>query len=340
MKCKQKAASGHNERTGPRSGLPGPRPRPKGVVIVMGPTASGKSDMAVDLAEAFDGVVINADSMQIYRELALITARPSPEETERAPHRLYGIRSVVDGCSAAEWAELAAREVDAALAAGKLPIVVGGTGLYIRALTHGLAPVPDIPDALRAEARALLARDGAQALHRRLRDLDPAMAARLNPGDSQRLVRAYEVFRATGSSLAEWQRRHPAEPPLRHPYTTVGLIPEREALYARCNARFDRMIEAGALDEVRALAAMRLAPDTPALRAVGVPDLMAAVNGERTVEEAVAAAKQATRRYAKRQLTWLRRQVELDMTIFAQYSERSREKIFTHVYEFLLTLGI
>lgn len=130
----------------------------------MGPTASGKSDLAVDLAVAFDGVVINADSMQIYSELAVITARPSPEETARAPHRLYGIRSVAEGCSAAQWADMAAREVDEALAAGKLPIVVGGTGLYIRALTHGLAPVPEIPDAVRAEARALLAREGAEAL--------------------------------------------------------------------------------------------------------------------------------------------------------------------------------
>lgn len=216
----------------------------------------------------------------------------------------------------------------------------GGTGLYIRALTHGLAPVPEIPDAVRAEARALLAREGAEALHRRLRDLDPTMAARLNPGDSQRLVRAYEVFRATGSSLAEWQRQHPAMPPLRHPHITIALIPERETLYARCNERFDRMIEAGALEEVRALADMDLPPDTPALRAVGVPELMAAVRGDCTVEEAVAAAKQATRRYAKRQLTWLRHKVELDVVEIAQYSERSRERIFTHIYEFLLTSGI
>lgn len=306
----------------------------------MGPTASGKSDLALDLAEAFDGVVINADSMQVYRELALLTARPSAEEMARAPHRLYAIRSVAQGCSAAEWAMLAAAEIDAALADGKLPIVVGGTGLYIRALTQGLAPVPDIPDTVRAEARGLLDREGPEALHRRLSEIDPVMGARLNPGDGQRLVRAFEVMRATGTSLAEWQRRHPAEPPLRHPFTTIALLPDREVLYARCDARFDRMVESGVLDEVRALAAMDLPPDTPALRAVGVPELMAAVRGERGLDDAVAAAQQATRRYAKRQLTWLRHQVELDSTLFAQYSERLREKIFTHVYEFLLTLGI
>lgn len=308
------------------------------LLTVAGPTASGKSALALGLAQAFDGVVINADSMQVYRELRVLTARPTVEEEALAPHRLYGVLPGAEVCSAGRWAEMAAAEVRAAWAAGKVPILCGGTGLYIHALTVGLSPIPAIPEAVRAAARDDMAALGNPAFHARLAAADPVMGARLNVGDTQRTIRAWEVLKATGRSLADWQ----ADPPVRlieSSVFTVLLEPPREVLYARCDARFAAMMEAGALDEVRALDALGLPPDAPVMKALGVPELRAYLHGQTGIDAAVAKAQQTTRNFAKRQGTWFRGQLRADMTLQAQYSESFNDQIFAKVRHFLLTTG-
>jgi tRNA dimethylallyltransferase len=276
-------------------------------ILIAGPTASGKSAAALALAERLGGIVINADSMQVYRELSILTARPKIGDEARAPHRLYGTVPAGEAYSVGRWLEAAARAIEAAKLEGRLPILVGGTGLYFKALLEGLAPVPDIPPEIRADWRERAKALGAEGLYRELAACDPAMASRLKPSDPQRLVRALEVIDATGISLGEWQGGN-ASPVL--PAETVAklvIAPEREALYAAIDARFDAMIAAGALEEVRALAALGLDPGLPAMRAHGVRELAAYLGGACSLEEAVVKAKTETRRYAKRQTTWLRR---------------------------------
>lgn len=313
------------------------KPANEPILIVAGPTGSGKSALAMDAAGEFDGVVINADSMQVYRELRLLTARPSVEDEARVPHRLFGVLPPAEVCSVGRWLAMAADEIAAAHSQGKLPVVVGGTGLYLKALTEGLAAVPDIPEAVREDARALHRRLGGDAFRDRLAELDPGAAARLPAGDSQRLIRAYEVVAATGRTLADWHRQEPAVPAVDARFATIVLSPRREALYAAVNARFDAMIGAGALDEVRELAALGLDPALPAMKAVGVKELAAHLRGETGLEEACAAAKQATRNFAKRQWTWLRHQLGPADMAFEQYSERLSPKMFSFIRQFLLT---
>lgn len=276
-------------------------------ILIAGPTASGKSEAALILAERLNGIVINADSMQVYRELAVLTARPSQADLKRAPHRLYGIVSASEAYSAGRWLKDAVRAIAEAEGAGKVPILVGGTGLYFKALLEGLAPVPDIPAEIRKAWRERAEAIGAKGLHRELAVRDPAMAAKLRPSDPQRLVRALEVINATGISLAEWQGGRAA--PVLPPEAALKLVvaPERDALYAKIDARFDRMIEQGALDEVRALLALGLDPGLPAMRAHGVRELAAYLAGAIGLEEAIAKAKIESRRYAKRQMTWAKR---------------------------------
>ncbi|MQX34972.1 tRNA (adenosine(37)-N6)-dimethylallyltransferase MiaA [Roseospira navarrensis] len=311
------------------------------LVLLAGPTASGKSRLALALAERLDGTVINADSAQVYRDLRIVSARPSEHDEARAPHRLYGVLDGGDVCSAARWADMAAAEVHAAWTAGRLPLVVGGTGLYMQALTEGLAAIPDIPPDVRAAARARLAARGTAAFHAELAARDPEMAARLDPGNSQRLARAWEVLEATGRSLAWWQRQPPAPPPLRARTLTVVLDPPRDALNAVIDARVEAMRAAGALDEVAALLARRLPPDRPVMRAVGVPHLAAHLRGDLTLPEAVARMQAATRQYAKRQRTWLRHRTQADVVAQpidpAQFSESLFEETFANVRRFLLT---
>ena len=281
------------------------------LVIVAGPTASGKSALALAVAEAFEGVVINADSMQVYQDLAVLTGRPGPADEARVPHRLYGFLPGGEACSVGRWRDLALAEIADAHRAGRLPVVAGGTGLYLRALERGLSPIPPIPKAERAAARARLAQLGAAAFHAALAARDPETAARLDPADGQRLARAWEVLEATGRPLSDWQRV-PAEgaPPYRR--LRLVLAPPRPALYAACDRRLGEMMEKGALEEVRHLLTLGLDPSLPIMKALGVPELRRHLAGETGREEAIAAARQATRRYAKRQLTWLRTQV-LDM---------------------------
>jgi tRNA dimethylallyltransferase len=310
---------------------------PRRAVAFGGPTASGKSAAALAAAKAFGGVVINADSMQVYRELAILTARPDAAAMAAAPHRLYGVLSAADACSAGRWRALALAEIDAALARGKPPILAGGTGLYLEALRDGLAPVPSIPDDVRERARALLLAEDGQALHSRLAKIDPAAAAALRPGDRQRIVRAWQVMTATGRSILDWQR---AAPPADDAVelTTFLFLPDRKALYAACDRRFEAMIAAGAIDEVKALLALGLDPGLPAMKAVGVREIAAYLGGEIARAEMIARGQQATRNYAKRQYTWFRRRVPAARIYHEQYSERLDRDIFTKIRESRLTL--
>jgi len=307
------------------------------VLIIAGPTGSGKSALAIDAAEEFGGVVINADSMQVYRDIRVLSARPSDDDQARVPHRLFGVFSAAEPCSAGLWLERARGEIEAVWAEMLLPIVVGGTGLYIKALTEGLAPVPDISEAARAEARAEFLRLGGPAFRDELTKLDPETAARVPASDGQRLVRAYEVVRATGRPLPEWQRQPSATSALQAQFQTVVLLPPRETLYAALDARFDAMLAANAADEVLALIERALDPSLPAMKALGVPELTAYLRGDMTIDAAAAAAKQATRNYAKRQMTWLRHQLEGATEMREQYSERLQPKIFSIIRQMLLT---
>ena len=311
---------------------------PGAAVILGGPTASGKSALALAIAQEFRGTVINADSLQVYRELPILTAQPSPATQAAVPHRLYGFLPALERCNAARWTTLARAEIGAALAENRLPIVVGGTGLYLRSLRHGLAPMPDIAEGVRDAAKARLAALGKAAFHAELVRRDPAMGARILPNDSQRMVRAWEVMEATGRSLADWQARQddPSENGVPR-FLTLVIMPERARLYAACDARFRAMVEEGALAEAASL--QSLEPGLPAYKALGLRELLGHVRGECTLEEAILAAQQATRRYAKRQMTWFRHQVadarQFPNETVGQFSER----IFREIYNFIRKSG-
>jgi tRNA dimethylallyltransferase len=307
------------------------------IVIIAGPTASGKSALALDAAEEFTGTVINADSMQVYRELRVLTARPTDGDEARVPHRLFGALPATEACSVGRWLGMARAEIEAARGAGRLPILVGGTGLYLKALTDGLAPVPGIPQGIRSEARRLHARLGGEAFRAELAKVDAEAARRLEAGDSQRLIRAFEVVRATGHPLADWQRQGAGGPATDARFATIVLAPPRDALYAAIDARLDTMIEEGALDEVAALDRLGLDAGLPAAKAVGVPELRRHLRGEITLDEALDSAKRASRNFAKRQLTWLRHQMPGAHVVPAQYSESLRPEIFSFICQFLLT---
>ena len=278
-------------------------------VLIAGPTASGKSALALELAQRTDGVIVNTDSMQVYRDLHIITARPTPEEEAQAPHRLYGHVDAAVNFSAGAWVKDAAKVLAEAQAENRLPIFVGGSGLYFKALTSGLSTVPPIPAGVREGVRARLERDGVEALHAELARRDPAAAERLKPRDRTRIARALEVIEATSRSLSDWHRD--GLPPLlpAGTFRALFLEPDREQLYARIDARFDAMLKAGALEEVKLLAVRKLDPLLPAMKAHGVPALIAHLKGELTLEEAAAIGRADTRHYAKRQFTWFRHQL-------------------------------
>jgi tRNA dimethylallyltransferase len=279
------------------------------IILIAGPTASGKSAQALALAEKLGGTIINADSMQVYRDLRIITARPTLAEEARLPHRLYGHVDAAENFSVGRWCTEVADVLAATKREARAAIVVGGTGLYFKALTQGLAAVPPIPAQIRNEVRGRLASEGVEALHAELTRRDPAAAARLMPGDRARVTRALEVILATGRSIVQW---HEANMPAcvdAALAAKVFLMPDRDALLRRVDARFDAMMVAGALDEVRALAARRLDPNLPAMKAHGVPWLIRHLNGEIALAEAVEGGKRDTRQYTKRQATWFRNQL-------------------------------
>jgi tRNA dimethylallyltransferase len=278
-------------------------------VLIAGPTASGKSALALELAQKAGGIVINTDSMQVYRDLRIITARPAQEEETRAPHRLYGHVDAAQNFSAGAWVSDAAKVLAEARAQNLLPIFIGGSGLYFKALTRGLSAVPPISAEVRESVRARLERDGVEALHAELARRDPVSAERLKPRDRTRIARALEVIEATGRALPDWHRE--GLPPLLPPgeFTALFLAPDRDQLYARIDARFDAMLEAGALDEVAALSARKLDPLLSAMKAHGVPTLIRYLSGEISREAAAETGRADTRHYAKRQFTWFRHQL-------------------------------
>ncbi|MGV0876641.1 tRNA (adenosine(37)-N6)-dimethylallyltransferase MiaA [Martelella sp. FLE1502] len=278
-------------------------------VLITGPTASGKSAYAIARAEAVGGVVINADSMQVYDTLRVLTARPSVEDTQGIPHYLYGHVPAGGDYSTGAWL----RDMDVLLkqleAEGRVPVIVGGTGLYFKALTEGLAAMPPVPADIRSKWRQALDEEGASALHGQLLAIDPIMGRRLLPNDGQRIVRALEVFDASGRSIADFQAENP--PPLLNTARAdkIVVLPERPVLHDRINRRFETMLEAGAIEEVEALLALGLEPAAPVMRAIGVKEIAAMLSGEMSRAEVIEKASAATRQYAKRQMTWFRNQM-------------------------------
>jgi len=297
-------------------------------LLIAGPTASGKSALALALAERLGGVVINADSMQVYRDLRVLTARPSQADEARAPHRLYGVLDPAERCSAGRWAGMVRAALREAEQAGRVPILVGGTGLYFRTLTTGLSPMPEIGPEARAEAGAMLTRLGAEGAFAALQERDPESAAALPSRDPQRVARALEVLLETGRGLASWQGEA-GEPVLKGEYLGVVLEAERGWLYARCDARFEAMLGEGGLAEAKALMARGLDPSLPAMKALGVPQLMAYLRGEQDLESARSEAQTLTRRFAKRQMTWFRNQTPDWERVDAQQTQSAVEKILT-----------
>ena len=276
--------------------------------LIAGPTASGKSALGLRLAEAIGGEIVGADALQLYADLPILSAAPTPADRARVPHHLVGVADAADGWSVGRWLRAARQALDEIAGRGRPAVVVGGTGLYFRALTQGLAEIPQIPPAVRQAAEADYDR-GSEAVFRALLGAqDPAAEARISPGDKQRLVRAWEVWRATGRALSDWQAQSAGGLP-QGSWRGVALEPPRDRLYRRCDARFEQMIAGGALQEVAALAARNLSPALPAMKAVGLPELAAHLRGETTLAEAMAAAERETRRYAKRQTTWMRGQM-------------------------------
>ena len=303
----------------------------KPVIVIGGTTASGKSALALAIAEAFGGTIVNADSMQVYRQLRVLTARPEDVTMARAPHRLFGVFDADDPCSAGRWRAMALTEIETAHRLDRLPVVVGGTGLYLKALAEGIEEVPPVSPATRRAVRARHAEIGGEAFHAELVAHDPRSATRLRPTDSQRLIRAAEVLEATGRTLGDWQNAAKAGPPPGLRFLMIVLVPPREVLYPACDVRFEMMVKAGAIDEVRALLALGLDPELPAMKAVGVRELEAALTGAISLADAITAGQQSTRRYAKRQYTWFRHQCPGAFSLNEQYSESLVPRIFNKV---------
>jgi tRNA dimethylallyltransferase len=285
--------------------------RQHAVIVIGGPTAGGKSALALAVAEKISGTIINADSLQIYDGLPILTAQPTAEEKAKAPHALYGALPPHAMASAARWRDMALAEIGKAHAAGRIPVIVGGTGLYINALLKGLSPMPEVSGDIRTRAAARQKELGNPAFHDELKKRDPVTAARLDPMNTQRNVRAWEVLEATGRPLAEWQSRPPVPPPAHLRFVTAVLSPPREELYRRCDARFDAMLKAGALEETRAFTRT----DSPLARALGYAELSAHLRDEMSLDAAATATRQATRNYAKRQVTWFRHQWTPDIVL-------------------------
>jgi tRNA dimethylallyltransferase len=298
-------------------------------ILIAGATASGKSALALALAKKLNGVIINADSMQVYNVLRVLTARPDADEEGQAPHRLYGHIAPGAPYSVGIWQKQALAEIAAAQNNQQVPILVGGTGLYFASLTEGLSDIPDIPEDIRAGWRARLAAEGAASLYDDLTGRDPELAARLQPADGQRIVRALEVEQATGTPLSVWQKIKPT-PPL-DGARKILLMPDRDWLYARCNARFEAMMNATAIAEVEKLWAYNLPPDTPAMKALGVSEILSMLTGEIDRPAAIEAAQQATRRYAKRQMTWFRHR----MGDWQAFTEKDYEKESKEIFSFI-----
>ena len=283
------------------------------VIVIGGPTACGKSGLALAIAENFDGIIVNADAIQVYRDLRILTARPTEDEEKRIPHRLYGILDAKESCSAGTWQALALKEIENIQNIGKLPIIVGGTGLYLKALTEGIAPIPKIPLSVRKSVREFYSEVGKAEFYTQFTKKDPIMAARIQPNDAQRLMRAWEVMEATGKSISLWQEEKMQSPNLK--FTMVVGTPLRETLYAACDKRIFNMISDGVLEEVKALM-IRFQNEKfnnlPVFKAIAFKEFSSYLAGDTTLDIAITKAQQQTRRYAKRQMTWFRNQTNIE----------------------------
>lgn len=299
------------------------------VALIAGPTASGKTALALHLARAGNFVIINADSAQVYADLPVLSAQPTPAEQSMVPHRLFGYLDGTTPCSAAQWAADAKAEIMLAHNAGATPILVGGSGLYIRTLIQGIAPIPEVDPALRASVRAMPLDEAYAALQRR----DPNVAASLFPADVSRITRALEVIESTGRSISEWRTEKAGGIGDDVDLRPLLLLPPREWLYARCDARFDHMIANGAVDEVEALLARQLSPDAPIMRAIGVPEITNMLQGKIPEAQAVSLGKIATRQYAKRQFTWFRNQAPGEWPRFAKEINDSNLVNFETIFQ-------
>ena len=299
--------------------------------MIAGPTASGKSQLAIDLARRFNGAVINADSMQLYADLEVITARPQPQDMQDIPHHLFGICDAAHRASVAEWLGLAATAIADVRSAGQLPIIVGGTGMYLQAGLRGIAPVPDVPADLHQHCIDLYRQLGGAKFRDALAGYDADIAARLVDSDSQRLVRAMGVAMATDHPLSWWQQQ-PHKGALLGSVVTIAMMPPRPTLYDRINQRFDHMLAHGAVDEVARLMARQLDPSLPLMKALGVAPIAAFLAGNMTKDDAAFIAKRDSRRYAKRQMTWIRNNFNAQITVEKKYSESLYEKIFSLIH--------
>ena len=297
-------------------------------IMIAGPTASGKSQLAIDLARRLGGAVINADSMQLYADLTVLTARPQPQEMQDIPHHLFGICDAAHRASVAEWLGLAATAIANVRAAGQLPIIVGGTGMYLQAGLRGIAPVPDVPADLHQHCIDLYRELGGAKFRDALAGYDADIAARLVDSDSQRLVRAMGVAMATDRPLSWWQQQ-PHKGALLGSVVTIAVMPPRPTLYDRINQRFDHMLMHGAVDEVARLMARQLDPGLPLMKALGVTPIATFLKGDITQDDAAFIAKRDSRRYAKRQMTWIRNNFNAQITVEKKYSESLYEKIFS-----------
>ena len=301
---------------------------PATYIMIAGPTASGKSQLAVDLAWKLDGEVINADSMQLYADLSILSARPSKADMQDIPHHLYGVLDGGHRASVAAWLELAATAITAIWARGKMPIIIGGTGMYLDAAVNGIAPIPGVPANIHEDCVALFDAIGGVAFRQKLALHDPLVASRLDDGDRQRLIRAMGVFNATGIALGQFQKAEHKGALIGRP-VKIAMLPPRDVLYACIDTRFDVMLDQGAMDEVRQFINRQLDPSLPLMKALGVTALKAVLDKEMTIDEAAYIAKRDSRHYAKRQMTWLRNNYNAQITLNTKLSESLMESIFS-----------
>ena len=280
----------------------------KPIVILSGPTASGKSNLALEVAQKIKATIINCDSKQIYKEIPIITAQPSLNEMKEIEHLLYGVVSAKEDFSVASWIELAQEAINHVHLEEKIPMLVGGSGMYIKSLIHGVSIIPQINDNIRKQTRNFVQENSAKELHKKLEKIDPVMARRLNENDGQRVARAYEVFKQTGKSLAWWQDQKPETIYNPEQFLHFFLSPERNVVYENCNTRFNKMIENGVLEEIERLNKMNLDKNLPSMKSHGVPEIINYINGTMSLEEAIEQAQKNTRHYIKRQFTWFRGQ--------------------------------
>ena len=309
---------------------------PQTVTVILGPTASGKSGLALSLAERTNGVIINCDSMQVYDHVHAITARPSVVDCERVPHQLYGYLDVAEPNDVLAWRTRAYDAIYQAIEQGQTPYVVGGTGFYVRALTQGLSPIPDVPDDVRSHVRHQATTMTTDSIRKHVMTFDPRLAERFT--DRQRLLRAWEVYDASGQNLSHWQAKPLGGVPKDLQFKNIALLPPRDGLYERCNRRFDSMMANGAMDEVAylndRLMQNTLPADSAILKACGVPELLSVIRGDTDLASAIAHAKTATRRYAKRQITWLRNQMTPDMMITKSVDSDLYDALFKKIQDF------